>query len=143
MKRSAFEVRLLPLGVFTVTSTAPVPAGEVAVIDVDDATAKSAAAVPKCTAVAPVKLLPVIVTAVPPAEVPDAGLMAVTDGPEDGPTRSVVLAEMGEPCDGEVPLPSKGVTLVWVTVSLWVPFDSEAGSVSAPVSVWGTKVVPS
>ena len=45
-------------------------------------TAKLAAAVPpKVTAVAPVKLLPVIVTLVPPDAGPEAGATAVTVGP--------------------------------------------------------------
>ena len=39
-----------------------------------------AAVVPKSTAVAPVKLVPVIVTDVPPAVGPLVGLIAVTDG---------------------------------------------------------------
>ena len=91
---------------------------------------------------APVNELPVIVTAVPPREVPDGGCRAVTAGPDDGPTISVVLAEIGEPCDGLVPLPSKGVTFVWVTVSVCIPFDSGDGKLSEPERVCGTKVVP-
>ena len=39
-----------------------------------------AAVVPKSTAVAPVKLVPVIVTEVPPASEPLVGLMPVTVG---------------------------------------------------------------
>ena len=65
----------------TVTSTTPVPAGLVAVICVAELTVKLVAAtVPKSTAVAPVKSVPVIVTVVPPAAGPDAGLMPVTLG---------------------------------------------------------------
>ena len=41
-----------------------------------------AAAPPKLTAVAPARLLPVIVTDVPPALGPLAGLIEVTTGPE-------------------------------------------------------------
>ena len=51
----------------TVTSTVPIPAGEVAVIWVALLTVKEAAALPpKLTAVAPEKLVPVMVTLVPP-----------------------------------------------------------------------------
>ena len=55
---------LVPPGVVTVTSTAPaLPAGEVAVICVALLTVNEVAAVPpNFTAVAPVKLVPVIVT---------------------------------------------------------------------------------
>ena len=69
----------VPPAVTTVTSTTPVPAGLVAVIWVSETTVNAAAWVPpKFTAVAPVKLAPVIVTCVPPAGVPTAGLIPVT-----------------------------------------------------------------
>jgi hypothetical protein len=62
-------------------STVPVPAGEVAVIEVAELTVKPVAAVaPKFTAVAPVKLVPVIVTVVPPAVGPTVGEIEVTVG---------------------------------------------------------------
>src|ERR1700761_9082368 len=62
-------------------STVPEPGGAVAVIDVALFTVKSAAgAGPKFTAVAPVKLVPVIVTGVAPAAGPEAGETAVTAG---------------------------------------------------------------
>jgi hypothetical protein len=65
----------------TVTSTAPDPAGEVAVIDVALLNANVLAAMPpKLTAVAPVKLVPVIVTEVPPAAGPEDGVIPVTVG---------------------------------------------------------------
>ena len=74
---SAALVALLPPGVVTVTSTVPtVPAGAVAVIVVELVTVKVAAAVPKSTAVAPVKPVPVTVTVVPPALVPELGATA-------------------------------------------------------------------
>ena len=63
----------------TVTSTVPVPAGLVAVICVSELIVKLfAATVPKFTPVASVKPVPVIVTDVPPATGPPAGLMPVT-----------------------------------------------------------------
>ena len=56
------------------TSTLPVPAGETAVIWVALLTVNEAAGLPpKLTAVAPVRLVPVIVTLVPPAVGPEAG----------------------------------------------------------------------
>ena len=71
----------MPAGVVTVTSTVPVPAGLSAVIEVSLTTVTFVAAVvPKSTAVAPVKLVPVIVTNVPPACEPVVGLRPVTVG---------------------------------------------------------------
>jgi hypothetical protein len=55
--------------------------GAVAMMAVSEVTVKlSAAVLPKDTAVAPVKPLPSIVTTVPPAIVPELGVMPVTDG---------------------------------------------------------------
>ena len=71
----------MPAGVVTVTSTRPLPAGEFAVIEVAVLTVNEAAAAPpNLTAVAPVKLMPVIVTPVPPAAGPLFGATAVTVG---------------------------------------------------------------
>jgi hypothetical protein len=63
-------------------STAPAfSAGETAEILVAEFTMKLVAgALPKLTAVAPVKLVPVMMTEVPPAVVPVAALMPVTTG---------------------------------------------------------------
>jgi hypothetical protein len=62
-------------------STAPVPAGAVAVIDVAELTVKLVAAVaPKVTPVAPVKPLPAMVTVVPPGAGPEVGEIDVTVG---------------------------------------------------------------
>ncbi len=68
--------------VVTVTSTLPAaPDGEVAVIWFAETKEKEAAAVvPNVTAVAPVKLLPAMVTAVPPVVGPLEGVTAVTVG---------------------------------------------------------------
>jgi len=58
-----------------------VPAGVTAVIEVEDTTVTEvAAAPPMVTPVAPVKLVPVIVTLVPPAVGPELGEIAVTVG---------------------------------------------------------------
>ena len=77
---------LVPLGVVTRTLAVPaMPAGLVAVIDVELTTVTPVAAVPPMvTAVAPVKLVPVIVTLVPPRVVPVAGAMLVTVGAGGG-----------------------------------------------------------
>ena len=78
---SAELVADVPPGVTAVTSTVPVPAGLVAVIDVELFTVKLVAGVePKSTAVAPVNPVPVIVTDVPPVLTPLDGLTAVTVG---------------------------------------------------------------
>ncbi len=69
----------MPPGVTTVTFTVAVPAGLVAVIWVSELISTLlAAVVPKSTAVAPVKPVPVIVTIVPPAAGPDGRLTPVT-----------------------------------------------------------------
>ena len=81
MNSSAGVVGDVPSGPVTVTSTVPVPGGEVAVICESESTVMDTAAVPpNWTSVAPVKPLPSIVTVVPPASGPLAGLMPVTAG---------------------------------------------------------------
>ena len=72
---------LVPPAAVTRTSTTPVPAGDTAVNDVElDAVNDAAAVLPKATAVTLVKFVPVMVTVVPPAAGPDAGLTPVTVG---------------------------------------------------------------
>jgi hypothetical protein len=68
--------------VVTVISTVPaLSAGEVAVIEVAELTVKLVAAVlPKSTALAPVKFVPVIDTLVPPDVLPEVGATPVTVG---------------------------------------------------------------
>jgi hypothetical protein len=74
-------VALVPPVFVTVTSTVPLPGGEVAAIDVALLTVNEVALVlPNFTAVARMKLLPAIVTAVPPAVGPLFGEIEVTDG---------------------------------------------------------------
>jgi hypothetical protein len=78
---SAELVALVPPEFVTVTSTVPLPAGEVAAIDVGLLTVNEVAAVPpNFTAVTAVKPLPMMVTGVPPAAGPLLGETAVTDG---------------------------------------------------------------
>ena len=62
------------------TSTVPVPAGEVAVTDVELSAVIVPGVPPKSTAVAPDRFVPVTVTLVPPPVGPVVGLMAVTAG---------------------------------------------------------------
>ena len=75
----------VPLGVVTVTSTVPEdPAGDTAVRVVEDVTLNDVAATePNLTDVAPVKLVPVTVSEVPPAVEPVLGLTLVTVGGRD------------------------------------------------------------
>ena len=74
----------VPLGVVTVTSTVPVPAGAVTVrLPAVTAVIEVPAIEPKSTAVAPVKLVPLTVTEVPPAAGPLVGLTPVTVGAVD------------------------------------------------------------
>jgi hypothetical protein len=84
VKRSTELVALLPAAVTTVTCTEPaVPAGETAVMLVEEFTVTLiAAAVPKFTEDALVKLVRIMVTEVPPAVGPLAGPMPNTVGAE-------------------------------------------------------------
>ena len=72
----------MPPGVVTVTSTVAAPcAGEMAVIWVVELTVKLVALVPpNLTAVAPLKLVPRMMTVVPPVLMPLVGLTEVTVG---------------------------------------------------------------
>ena len=79
----------VPPGVVTLTGPLPAPAGTVALICVAETTEKLAADVPlKATAVAPVKFVPLTVTAAPTA--PLAGLNPVTAGAGGAPDESAV-----------------------------------------------------
>jgi hypothetical protein len=81
VKRSDELVALVPPDVVTITSTVPVPAGEVAVIEVGELTVKLIAFwEPNLTAETSLKLPPLIVTLVPPAAGPLLGLTPATVG---------------------------------------------------------------
>ena len=81
MNWSAPEVAEVPPGLVTRMSTVPAPAGDVAVIDVDELTVKPVAEVaPKTTAVAVVKPVPVMVIEVPPVDGPTVGDIELTVG---------------------------------------------------------------
>ena len=81
MNWSPPDVAEVPPAVVTVTWTIPVPAGDVAVIWVAELTVKPVAAVaPNATAVAFRRLVPVMVTVVPPPPGPVVGDIDVTVG---------------------------------------------------------------
>ena len=121
MNWSAELVALVPPEFVTVTSTVPLPAGEVAVIDVALLTVNEVAAVPpNRTAVAPVKLLPVMVTGVPPAAGPLFGEIDVTDGAARKVNWSAALAALVPPefvtVTSTVPLPAGEVAVIDVAL---------------------------
>jgi len=72
----------VPPAVVTVTSTVPtLPAGEMAVMDIAELTVKLLAATePNITDVAPLKLIPRMVTEVPPEVLPLVGEIELTVG---------------------------------------------------------------
>ena len=81
MNLSAGRARLGPRLVVTTTSTLPFDsAGEVAVIELSDVTTNDAGRTPNSTFEAPVKPVPVMVTAVAPVDGPESGLTPVTAG---------------------------------------------------------------
>ena len=81
MNWSAADVADVPPAVVTLMSIVLVPAGDVAVIWVAELTVTPVAAVaPNTTAVAPEKLVPVMVTEVPPEPGPEVGEIEVTVG---------------------------------------------------------------
>jgi hypothetical protein len=82
VNRSDAEIADVPLGVVTVTSMVSAPCGgATAMICVSELMLNELdCTVPNATAVAPAKLLPVMVTTAPPAVLPDEGLMPVTTG---------------------------------------------------------------
>ena len=84
MNSSSAEIAEMPPAVVTLRSTVPAEAaGEIAVISVEDTTSKEvAAAAPNLTEVAAVRLVPVIVTAVPPEIRPLFGEIEVMTGSE-------------------------------------------------------------
>jgi hypothetical protein len=118
---SALLVADVPPGVVTVTSTVPaVWAGDVTVMVVPlPPTVKVVTTVlPKLTAVAPVKLLPVMVTLVPPAIGPPVGETPVTVGAAKNVNWSALLVADVPPTvvtvTSTVPAASAGVTAVIV-----------------------------
>ncbi len=90
-------VALVPSGVVTVTSTRPgACAGAVTVISVEETTVTPVALTrPKSTAVVPEKLVPVIVTGVPPVGRPATGLIVLTVGPVSYVNWSAGLVALG------------------------------------------------
>jgi hypothetical protein len=98
----------LPPGVVTVIFTVPDPEGLVTVICVPESAVTFAAAPPKLTPVAPLRLVPVSVTAVPPPVVPLDGDTLVTAGcfacePEPEPEPEIPDEPEDEVPEDEVP----------------------------------------
>ena len=85
---------LVPPGVVTVTLPVVAPAGTVAVIWVPELTVNVAAVPLKLTAVAPVRLVPVITTEVP--AVPLVGLRLLSAGPATAPEMVKLVFEMSK-----------------------------------------------
>ena len=117
VNRSAALAVLVPPGVVTLMSTVPLPAGEVAVTEVELFSVKLVAAVlPNFTAVAPVKFLPVTVTEVPPASGPEVGLTAEMEGTGIYANLSADHAELVPPgvvtLTSTVPLPAGEVAVM-------------------------------
>jgi hypothetical protein len=78
---SAELVALVPPGAVTVMLTVPADsAGDVTAMEVDVEVQEPTAVEPNLTALALVKLVPVMVTEVPPAVEPEVGLTPVTVG---------------------------------------------------------------
>ncbi len=142
-----------PVTLVTVTFTMPVPAGEVAVIEVAPLMVTLVAAVePNLTVDAAVKFVPVMVTDVPPAAGPEVGLIEVTVG-----TGVVVKVKMSAEEVAEVPVALVTVTftvptapagetavievsLLMVKLVAAVEPKSTAVAVSKPVPVMATEV---
>jgi hypothetical protein len=119
---SADDVADVPPEVVTVTSTVPVPAGDFAVIDVAVFHVIDPDVLPNFTAVALPRLVPVIVTEVPPDVGPEAGEMAVTVGPAAVYVNlsAAVFAEVPPgvvTVTSSVPVPAGDFTVIWVSLT--------------------------
>src|SRR5579862_8717355 len=146
-------VTLLPPGPETVTSTVPVPVGDVAVIEVGEVIAATVAlAVPNVTVSPVLNPVPVIVTLVPPAVGPVGGDTDVTVGrgvvyvyESDGPVALVPPAPVTVTLT--VPAPAGDVTVIEVveptTTSVpWAAPNVTVSPVLKPVPVIVTFVPP-
>ena len=139
---NAFVAVAVPLGVVTATFFAPaVPAGVTAVTLVDETTTTLVAATPPTvTLVAPVKLVPVIVIAVPPAVEPVAGETEEIVGGATNVNASaalaapygVVTATLTAP---RVPAGVTAVTLVDETTTTLVAATPPTVTLVAPVKL--------
>jgi hypothetical protein len=125
----------------------PVPAGAVAVIDVGLLTVKVVAAVaPKFTAVAAVKLVPVIVTVVPPVAGPAVGLIDVTVGTATYVNWSAAkVADVPPPVvtvTSTVPAAWAGlVAVIWVLLLTVTPVAGVPPKLTAVAPVKSTPVI--
>jgi hypothetical protein len=122
MNWSSGLVALVPPAVVTVMSTVPDPAGLVADICVELSTVKIAALPPKLTSVAPVRSVPVMVTAVPPAAGPLLGVTPVTVGATTSVKSSAPEVALVPPgvttLTSTVPVRAGLVAVIWVELSI-------------------------
>jgi hypothetical protein len=100
-----------------------VPEGETAVIWVSLTILKTAAGVePKLTAVAPLKVVPVIVTAVPPAGGPNVGETDATTGRKYVNWSATLVALLAPPVTvmSTVPpaVPAGETAVIWVSLTI-------------------------
>jgi hypothetical protein len=106
---SAALVALVPLELDTVTSTVPLLAGEIAVIDELVLTVKAAGLLPKLTDVTPLNSVPTIATLVPPVL-----------GPLIGETEVIVGSGAAAVHEATTLIPP----LYWVSVLSWLTPDT-------------------
>lgn len=121
-------LRAVPPGVTTETRPVDAPRGTPATIRVDDMTENGAGLAPKSTCVAPVKLLPDIVTAVPGP--PEVGVKPEMDGAGAVTVNVPTAAE--PPCDVRMTIP---VLAPAGTVALTLLSDCTANVALTPLNV--------
>src|SRR5205807_474774 len=109
------ELLAVPSGVMTLMGPLEAPAGTLAWIAVAELTVKLAPVAPNCTAVAPMKFAPLIVTLVPAGPLPGVKLVIV------GGLSTVKLLELLAEPPGVVtlmgPLEAPAGTLAWIAVA--------------------------
>jgi hypothetical protein len=111
-------------------------AGDTAVISVEDATVKLVAATePKTTLVAPVKLVPVMVTVVPPAGGPEVGEREVIVGVEGVGVPTITLPA-SSPATHREALAHATLVIGWVSTALTAQADA------APVGLVEVTTLP-
>ena len=93
VNRLTGSVKLVPFVVVTVTLTAPLPTGDMALILLALTTTNDVAAVdPKLTALTLLKLVPLMITDVPPPSDPLIGAMVDTEGHDERVILSLLVS---------------------------------------------------
>jgi len=128
---------LVPPAVVTVTSTVPVPGGEITVQEVSSQDAPAATVPPKAT-VPPARPDPVTVTAVPPVAGPPAGAIAVTTGAGTGAAQDRNRDQLGSDGTGADEDVAGGVVIDGTQVQpSWAASGTEIiATSSTPISEW-------